>query len=135
MGAKQFGKMMSSKNSLSWLICRYQSSFSELKIRIFVHTCNCEIILSLRINEWVICVFADIRFHKVLIEDYNAETQKFQIRHVQEQASKSALFSLYNSLVSPHFSLIIIKKSSKSSFLSLYKNKTVSPHFSLSFSL
>jgi adenylate cyclase 9 len=34
----------------------------------------------------------DIRFHKVLIEDYNAETQQFQIRHVQEQATIKTYF-------------------------------------------
>ena len=34
-----------------------------------------------------LCV-SDIRKHKVLIEDYNAQTQQYQVRHIQEETSE-----------------------------------------------
>ena len=37
-------------------------------------------------------LFTDIRKHKVLIEDYNTETQQYQVRHVQEEDSKCTFY-------------------------------------------
>ena len=49
---------------------------------------------------YCVIVISDIRKIKVLIEDYNTETQQYQIRHVQDQDSKYLSCSTLKLLVS-----------------------------------